>query len=161
MTARRRATEPVEQPEPLNAALRDHVSRYAFVLSLRPTHIAALVHLDASVTAQPAGRRLTDREFIGHDNRPTLKDRLDPATRPMVRLDSHFVSGINGLIARGLVVHHNHPHENWQKDNHRPFGDYYEITSAGRHVIGLLQGSGLWQAYRDSMPWLNSKEAAA
>lgn len=153
MTARRRVPAP-EPAEPLNAALRDHVSRYAFVLSLRPTHIAALVHLEASITAQPAGRRLTDREFIGRDTRPTLQHRLDPAVRPMVRLDSQFVNGINGLIARGLVIHHAHPTEKWQADNHRPFGDFYEITSAGRHVIGLLQGSGLWQAYRDSMPWL-------
>ena len=161
MTARRRATPPPEPAEPLNAALRDHVSRYAFVLSLRPTHIAALVHLEASLEAQPAGRRLTDREFTSYDSRPTLQHRLDPTTRPMVRLDSQFVGGINGLIARGLVVHHDHPHEKWEKDNHRPFGDFYEITSAGRHVIGLLRGSGLWQAYRDSMPWLRDKEAAA
>lgn len=151
--ARRRPVAP--EPEPLNAALRDHVSRYAFVLSLRPTHIAALVHLDASITAQPPGRRLTDKEWVGRDDRPTLAQRTDPVLRPMVRLDSQFVGGINGLIARGLVIHHDHPREKWKPDDHRPFGDYYEITSAGRHVIGLLQGSGLWQAYRDSMPWLN------
>jgi len=154
----------VEQLEPLNPALRDHVNRYAFVLSLRPTHISALVYVERMTRLQPAGPRLSDAVRQRDRARPDKRDRweaADPDVRFMARLDSNFIAGVRGLLSRGLVVHETHEREPWKPDNERPFGDFYQITSAGRHVIGLLKGSGLWQAYLKSMPWIDDERKAA
>jgi hypothetical protein len=78
----------------------------------------------------------------------------------MARLDSHFVPGVKGLIIRGLVIHQTYEREPYKRNNERPFGDFYAITSAGHHVIGLLKAAGLWQAYLDSMPWFNDNPRA-
>lgn len=168
-TTRRRAkqVEPVEPQEPLNGALRDHVSRYAFVLSLRPSHIAALVHVERLTRLEPAGPRVTHAQSSANrgDPRPYRKDP-DGTVRLLARLDSAFVPGVRGLRERGLVEHHYQPdtrseHDRWKSGDSRPFGDHYEITSAGWHVIGLLKGAGLWQAYLDSMPWFSEKGTKA
>ena len=152
---------PVEQLEPLNPALRDHVNRYAFVLSLRPTHISALVYLHRLIQLEPPGPRLSDAQRMGNRARPNKHDHRmagDPDVRFMARLDSNFIAGVRGLQSRGLVAHEYHEREPWKPDNERPFGDFYQITSAGHHVIGLLKGAGLWQAYLKSMPWIEDSE---
>jgi hypothetical protein len=155
---------PVEQLEPLNPALRDHVNRYAFVLSLRPTHISSLVYVERMTRLEPPGPRLTDAQQARNRAQPNRHDHRmagDPDVRFMARLDSNFVAGVRGLLSRGLVVHETHERDPWKPNNERPFGDFYQITSAGRHVIGLLKGSGLWQAYLKSMPWIDDAERRA
>lgn len=160
-----KAAPPVEPQEPLNSALRNHVSRYAFVLSLRPSHIAALVHVERLTRLEPAGPRVSRRQAALNraDPRPYRKDP-DSNVRSIARLDSAFVPGVRGLRERGLVEHHYQPDngpDRWKRDDERPFGDHYEITPAGWHVIGLLKGAGLWQTYLDSMPWFSNIEGAA
>lgn len=167
MSARRtKSVEPVEQHEPLNAALRSHVSRYAFVLSLRPSHIAALVHVERLTRLEPPGPRVSDAQASLNrgDPRPYRQDP-DGIVRSLARIDSAFVPGVRGLRERGLVEHHyqsdaDYP-DRWKSRDNRPFGDHYEITPAGWHVIGLLKAAGLWQSYLDSMPWFNVAERKA
>jgi hypothetical protein len=117
----------------VNEALRAHVTSVRFVLSLGRTHIASLVWLDLWIT-------------VGRDG--PLPDRRDIAP-PMRRTFDFFVPGADGLMARGLVEHHRFL---GKAPDTRPMGEVWEITPAGRHVIGLLRESGIWAEYVAALP---------
>lgn len=123
-----------------NTALRRHVTRVGFQLTLGKTHIAAIVWLDALLTRQGDWTLEDDRRFkpgsLGYD-----MDRTD-------RDFSLFVPGCRGLIDRGLVVR---PHGH---DVTRSMANsqIWEITDAGRFTIGLLKESGIWADYASALP---------
>jgi hypothetical protein len=110
----------------MNEALRQHVTRVGFDLTLGKTHIAALVYLDVCIR---------NRTYMRVDGRPW----------------SHFAGGVNGCIARGLVEHHyaGRPTRRGQIDH---MGRHYTITKAGRLVRDLLKEAGIWQEYEAALP---------
>lgn len=130
----------------MNEALRDHVTSAAFVLSLGKTHVAALVRLDLELAAE-IHLHTRQRDF---------------ADRGHGRLHSHDVSGRNGLIDRGLIIHvfeqnkHKYIVKPGDKSVYRvgavdhdrmPVGQVWNITRAGRLVCDLLKECGLYQEY--------------
>lgn len=123
-----------------NLALRRHVTRVGFQLTLGKTHIAALVYLDALLTRQGDWARKDERHFragsLGYD-----MDRTDHDF-------ARFVPGVRGLIDRGLVAR---PHgQNLTRE--MTTSEIWEITPAGRLVIGLLKESGIWAEYASALP---------
>ncbi len=126
MTARRRINPPAQR----NEALRAHVTRVGFDLTLGRTHIAALVYLNES---NERGTYINTNKVSG----------------PFGRAFSHFISGIRGCEDRGLTFHSYDPA---QKDTHT--GNHYTITRAGELVIELLRESGLYAEYAGALPGL-------
>jgi hypothetical protein len=110
-----------------NDMLRSHVTGAAFHLTLGKTHIAALVHLDEVITYEEL-------------NGPAKRHEL-----PRNRHVGNFVTGATGLLVRGLVTH-TPPPPRTRMDN-KPFGNFWQITPAGRLVLGLLREAGIWQEY--------------
>jgi hypothetical protein len=110
-----------------NDMLRSHVTGAAFHLTLGKTHIAALVHLDEVITYEEI-------------NGPAKRHELP--RNPHV---GNFVTGATGLLVRGLVTH-TPPPPRTRMDT-RPFGDFWQITTAGRLVLQLLREAGIWQEY--------------
>jgi hypothetical protein len=130
--------------DPINAALRAHVTRVGFDLSLGRTHIAALVWLDWKIRTDRGGP-IADRTWRRVDQRHHL-----------ARAYNSFASGTHGLIERGLVVH-THPDTvklpRGVKNSHDlPFRRFYRITPAGRLVIALLKETGLYEEYAAALP---------
>lgn len=112
-----------------NDMLRAHVTGAAFHLTLGKTHIAALVHLEQVIAAE------------------ALTGEVSSWPRPAGL--GNFVSGASGLIARGLVTHT----VPLKADVSRvPFGEFWQITRAGRLVLDLLRESGIWQEYAVLVP---------
>lgn len=106
----------------LNEALRSHVTRVGFDLSLGKTHVAGLVMLDLVIRAR------------GHvDTR-----------HPMLR---HWVTAMHGLQDRGLVEHHFATDRRGLAKS--GMHHHYTITKAGRLVIGLLKEAGIYQEHSD------------
>lgn len=121
----------------VNEALRQHVTSASFALVLGSTHIAALVWTD---------HMLRRNRSFNDDNTSDGRDDREPAGadgphRSAFR--SHTV-GMSGLYRRGLVVRVS-PHEYGWAD--KPAAEIWQITEAGRLVIGLLRESGLWAEY--------------
>lgn len=116
MRLSRRAPE----PEPINTALRSHVTRVTFNLTLKATHIEALAYL-------------VDLGGVGVNSGGNPRTSRKSAFEVGAGYGSFFLHAINGLTARGLVVHDG-------KDHH--------ITTAGEHVIALLKESGMWKEIR-------------
>lgn len=114
----------------INAALRDHVTGAAFTLTLRKTHISTLAYIDWRLTYDT-----TIDEFV----------KYDYVTVP------HFISGTEGLIRRGLLLHFD-PYPPRTNTSHARFSEFYQITDAGRLVIGLLKEAGLWQEHAAAFP---------
>lgn len=112
----------------LNGALRAHVTRVGFDLTLGKTHIAALVYLNESIRQRRYIRTGGDQRRFGF---------------------SHFATGIHGCEDRGLVIHHWRP----EKKN-EGLKWHYTITKAGKLVISLLQEAGIYQEYADALPRL-------
>jgi hypothetical protein len=110
-----------------NDMLRAHVTGTAFSLTLGKTHIAALAHL-AEVLAY--------EEIHGPCKRHEL---------PRNPHLGNFTTGATGLLVRGLVTHTPPPPRTRMDD--KPFGQFWQITDAGRLVIGLLREAGIWQEY--------------
>ena len=103
---------------------------------LTKTQIAALVELDAAITrGQWHGRTETS---------PTWQ-----------AFHALFISGVKGLERRGLIRHtfyeNKHKYPGYPAQN-MPVGDAYEVTEAGRLVIGLLKEAGIYQHYVTAMP---------
>lgn len=122
----------------MNRALREHVTSANFALILGSTHIAALVWTD---------HMLRRNHTFNEDNRGTKRpDDRDPAGAQGVhrRAFSNHSTGMTGLFRRGLVVRVS-PHEPGWADK-RP-DEIWEITEAGRLVIGLLKEAGLWAEF--------------
>lgn len=92
-----------------NDMLRSHVTGIAFNLTLGKTHIAALVRLE----------------------------EIGAGTRKDLRL-GNFITGVNGLLTRGLVIHVNQ--------------SVWQITPAGRLVLELLREAGIHQEYAVGAP---------
>lgn len=105
-----------------NHALRSHVTRVGFDLSLGKTHVAALIMLDLAIAA---------------------KGSVD-SRHPMLR---NWITAMHGLCARGLMVHDT----KFDRRGHpRPgLHHHYKITKAGRMVIGLLKEAGIYQEHAD------------
>lgn len=119
----------------MNRALREHVTSASFTLVLGSTHIAALVRIDTELR-----RNKTLLEQL-RDGDP---DRWREARNgPMGRAFSHNATGMSGVIRRGLVVH---TYPTKPTGENRP-DEIWEITDAGRLVIGLLKEAGLWAEF--------------
>lgn len=120
----------------VNEALRAHVTRVGFDLSLGKTHIATLVWIDLRLKTNVP----TDPRFYPRAGR----------THPVFR---HHATGAHGLIDRGLVV-------NIAEQRRKPgeaFGNMtprrvWRITPAGRLVINLLKEAGIYQEYAALIP---------
>lgn len=109
------------QTSTVNDLLRAHVTSYGFVLTLRKTHVAALVQLDMCIR---------DAKY----------------RRAVVKPDM-FITGIHGLVSRGLVTHH----FKMGVKHDRGLKPHYTITPAGRLVLALLKEAGMYQnAARES-----------
>lgn len=122
--------------EGVNQALRQHVTSASFALVLGSTHIAALVRVDFEL------RR--NRTLMEDIKEGRLAEHDPPGlTGPHRRAFRHDATGINGLIRRGLVLH-TYPTKPVGED--RP-DEIWEITEAGRLVIGLLKEAGLWAEF--------------
>lgn len=148
---------PAPPPQaPINEALRAHVTSAKFVLTLGATHIAALVGVE---------RRLRDNRTLEEELASGQLLVRNPAqAHPLRRAFRHDATGMAGLIARGLVVHH-HPHDGGHGDGWirvKP-SEYWQITPAGWAVITLLQQAGIWAEYSDALPAIPSStsESAA
>lgn len=127
----------------VNQALRNHVTSASFTLVLGSTHIAALVWTDHML------RR--DRSFKEDHEEGIPRSEYDPpgvALQP--RAFANHATGMSGLFRRGLVVrltaepHGGTPYAEWASV--KP-SETWEITDAGRLVIGLLREAGLWAEY--------------
>lgn len=125
----------------VNTVFREHVTGGAFNLDLRKSHIEALAFLDW---------RLSIDMTLGEEWR----------TGRYVRSPSSFSTGCNGLIRRGLVVHHD-PYPPRTDTSNAHFTEFYTITEAGKLSIALLSEAGLWQEYAAAYPRaVCTKEAA-
>ena len=108
-----------------NEVLRAHVTSTAFDLTLRKTHVAALVML---------AEALATRKFV--DSR-----------HPMLRT---WISAMDGLRNRGLITHS--VAYDAKGKTKRGLHHHYTITKAGRLVISLLKEAGIYQEYADARP---------
>lgn len=108
----------------MNQALREHVTRVGFNLTLGKTHIAALVLINEYWAR--------DIEYHAHG-------------APW----SSWITGVGGLQTRGLAWHQFHDTRGIPADKRPLPSEYYGITTAGQYVIGLLAEAGIWQDYLD------------
>ncbi len=111
----------------MNDALRRHVTSVGFQLSLTRNQIATFIWLD-----------LARSGAFGVEFRSG---------------DSRFVMNVDGLIRRGLVLHHWPPvgwegtYEEFERTgNHGgfPLTAFYTITTAGNAVLHLLREAGIY-----------------
>jgi hypothetical protein len=126
---------------PINRALRNHVTSASFTLVLGSTHIAALVWTDHML------RR--NRSFEQDRAEGTYGERQPPGQALHPRAFANHATGITGLYRRGLITrlaepHGGEPYEVW---GNRTPAEMWEITEAGRLVVGLLKESGLWAEF--------------
>lgn len=110
-----------------NDMLRAHVTGAAFHLTLGKTHIAALVHLE---------------EVLDHEKANGAGTRSALPRNPHL---GNFTTGAAGLISRGLITH-TMPQPRVRLDN-KPFGEFWQITRAGRLALDLLREAGIWNEY--------------
>lgn len=142
----------------MNQALRNYVTSTSFSLSLRATHIEALVwfaqRLERDLAVQDAWhmaalKASAEIAEFGITNADACRMSLidlhfrnpgvaDPGCFP--RLWSS-VSG--ALTRRGLVAFD----ERKARNGKASFADAWRLTEAGRLVIGLLKEAGIWQEY--------------
>lgn len=113
----------------INEALRGHVTRTGFDLSLGKSHIAALIIIDLQ------------------ENFPTAESISEASSGRSIL--SSFVSASHGLQERGLVWWNYIPHSN--QDPRAIRG----LTTAGKLVLGLLKESGLYDEYFKELASLN------
>lgn len=109
----------------MNQALREHVTRVGFDLTLGKTHIAALVEVN-EIWAK-------DLHCVAYG-------------RPW----SHFAGGgVGGCVDRGLVWHQFHDARGVPEPKRPKPSEYYGLTTAGQYTVGLLAEAGVWQEYLD------------
>ncbi len=118
----------VRLPLPVNEALRSHVTRVGFDLTLSRSQIAALVWLNEAMD--------------------TYVDTRVPVDHPLRHAFAHHMTGMGGLIAKGMVIHHYDPTvqrtgpiSNWTARPH------FSITRAGELATELLREAGLYAEY--------------
>jgi hypothetical protein len=103
-----------------NLILREAATSSAFLLQLSKTHIAAL-------------------DMLAHDDR----SRWPAGMRDL------FITGVRGLIERGLVIHAVNPNHKGQRPPHTSsdtLSDYYRLTRAGWLMHDLLAEAGMVDA---------------
>lgn len=104
----------------MNEALREHVTRTGFNLTLGKSHIAALVMI------------------VEHWQK-------DESWTSYGAPWSHFWTGFQGLKTRGLAWHQYH--DTRPPNPYKPPSAFYGLTTAGQYMVGLLSESGIWQDY--------------
>jgi hypothetical protein len=114
-----------------NGALRDHVTRVGFDLTLGRSHIAALVFLNEA---------LLRGEYIN-------SNKAEPSKR---RIFALFAHAMGGCITRGLVIHHFDPSAS--RAGEKSMAPHYTITRAGELVVELLRETGLYEEYAVALP---------
>jgi hypothetical protein len=142
--------------EPVNEAFRSHVTSTTFVLTLGASHIAALAHV-----AHELKRNRSIEEDLKNK---TIDRRAKPRSGPLRRAFAHSATGMNGLVSRGLVIHHHLREEDRQPGKwtgHLKPTDIWTITRAGELVIELLTEAGIWQEFADVLPPLDAFESEA
>lgn len=120
----------------INHALRQHVTSASFALVLGSTHIAALVQADYALRRNKTLNEELADGTVGQISTPARNG-------PHRRAFTLSATGMNGLIRRGLILH---TYPDKPTGENRP-DEIWEITEAGRLVIGLLKESGLWAEY--------------
>lgn len=134
-------------PDDVNDALRAHVTRVGFDLTLGKTHVAALVYIDQQLKRKGYFRT--------------------PVTGPYRKAYANFASGAHGLMDRGLLEHliasdvHALSQYRQKYKREMPPNRVWRITSAGRLVIALLKEAGIYQEYLDALPVLSAVEEAS
>jgi hypothetical protein len=126
-------------PPPINEALRAHLTRIQFDLSLGKTHIACLVWV----------------EYVNRTD-----SYVDTHKIPNLGMRRTF--GLNmaatvGLLERGLIWHRPTSSEEFAKTvkEHGAFkgwAEVYGLTRAGELVRDLLKEAGIWQEYAAMLP---------
>lgn len=111
----------------MNEALRGHVTRVGFNLTLSIGQIGVLVTI-AEGNAQKA-----DYRAVG--------DMVKGFTPWAFAVNSNWVTGVRGLERRGLIEHH--VPKAIRKD--RKISTVWTISPAGEHVVGLLKEAGIYQ----------------
>lgn len=123
-------------PDEINDALRAHVTRVGFDLTLGKSHIATLVWID---------QMLKQRRHIRTTNAGSYR-----------RAFSNSAVGSHGLQDRGLIEHTTPDYKGWRAKGHStdsyPVNRIWKITKAGRLVIALLKEAGIYDEYLDAMP---------
>lgn len=107
-----------------NEALRAHVTRVGFDLSLGHTHVAALVAIAES-----------------------HRTKLD------VTMHRFWVPAVRGCMERGLVIHHPQTALRNKRlfEGLGKLADWYSLTPAGELVVSLLTEAGLYNEYRSDL----------
>lgn len=119
----------------MNEALRDHVTRIGFNLTLGTTHIAAMVLLDVMLRSEDDERK-----------RYTMADQWNRR--------SFFVPAIDGVIRRGLAWHQQPD----KIDIRANFFRNYGFTKAGIAALELLRESGIYEEYERALPVIRLRE---
>jgi hypothetical protein len=119
-----------------NEALRAHVTRVGFDLTLGKSHIATLVWID---------QMLKHRRHI----------RTVPSG-PYRHAFANSAVGGHGLEDRGLIEHTMPDYKGWRakgrSSDSYPVHRIWRITKAGRLVIALLKEAGVYQEYLEALP---------
>lgn len=122
-------------PPPINEALRAHLTRIQFDLSLGKTHIACLVWV----------------EYVNRTD-----SYIDTHKIPDFGMRRTF--GLNmaaavGLLERGLIWHDPQPSEDMKgREVFKGWAKVYGLTKAGELVRDLLKEAGIWQEYAAMLP---------
>lgn len=127
----------------VNEALRGHVTRVGFNLTLTVGQISALIALDEAI-------------------RRKLRGVPDAQTNTpwSYAINSNWVTGMHGLERRGLVNHHYDERYSYKGKLHHldHIGRHYKITKAGKLVIEILKEAGI---YEEILPTLIFKDLPA
>lgn len=116
-----------KQKQAISPALRSWTRGVSFTLAMGKTQVATLVsvHLSQGGTYPP----------IGHAH----------------KLVRQFITAMHGLEERGLVVAHiwRQPQGNAVRFSQgRTFGQCWQVTEAGEHVVALLKLTGIYDELR-------------
>lgn len=134
-----------------NDALRAHLTRIGFDLSLAKSHVAALVFLNE------VGARRWDFAAV---NAPRLR------VSGYGRAHSNFGLGSRGLQERGLITHDWSEGEDLQRHTQDADGTWHlyskrwTITKAGRLVVDLLKEAGIYQDFARDLIFPYDQKAA-
>lgn len=122
----------------MNEALRDHVTRIGFNLTLGTTHIAAMVMLDVMLRSEDDERKMY-----------TMADQWNRR--------SFFVPAIDGVIRRGLVWHKGPEKVDMKANPYRNYG----FTKAGIAALELLREAGIYEEFERSLPIIRLRDVGA
>lgn len=159
----------------MNEALRNYVTSTSFSLTMRRTHIEALIRLDHTIAYQDASsaefraayeRAQEEAEKLGFSLRTVTTGELqglldvhyhgealppNPGNAP-----SFWYVASGALARRGLVA----LDDVRARKAGATFGEAWRITEAGRLVVGLLKEAGIWQEYAATLLGWPAREAS-